>query len=119
MMSRDYRLNPSPQHFSRIIYLLGRSGNLKKAQELMHEMPEISSSVFSSLLVAAGPNFDSQLGENIAEELSELYPEDPTSLVALSNLYATMGRWKDVEWIRNMLDAREVKKHPAYSIGMT
>jgi len=119
MMSRDYSLNPSPQHFACVIYLLVRAGYLNKAQELMHEMPEISSSVLSSLLVAAGHNLDSQHGENIAEKLSELDPEDSISLVALSNLYATMGRWKDVEWIRNMMDAREVKKHAAYSIGMT
>lgn len=116
MMTTEYGLTPTPQHFSCIIYLLGRSGHLQKVQELVHKLPETSSSVYSSLLGAAGHHLDPKLGEDMAKELSELDPQNPTTFVVLSNIYAAMGKWDDVERIRNMIDVQRLEKNPGYSL---
>ncbi|KAK9675801.1 hypothetical protein RND81_11G031900 [Saponaria officinalis] len=116
MMIRDYDLAPTPQHFACIIDLLGRSGHLEKARELLEKIPESSASMFCSLLGAAGYHFDSKLGEDVAEELVKLEPGNSACYVVLSNIYAAMGRWKDVERMRNMMASRGVEKNPGYSL---
>ncbi|KAJ9709226.1 hypothetical protein PVL29_000938 [Vitis rotundifolia] len=120
MMNRDYGLNPTSEHFGCMVDLLGRSGRLKEAQELIHEMPEASVSVFASLLGACRHHSDSALGEEMAKKLSELEPQDPTPFVILSNIYAVQGRWGDVERVREMMNDRGLKKLPGCSsIGVT
>lgn len=120
MMHRDYGLNPCPEHFGCMVDLLGRSGRMKEAQELIDEMPEASVSVFASLLGACRHHLDFALGEEMAKKLSELEPHDPTPFVILSNIYAVQGRWDDVERVREMMNDRGLKKLPGCSlIGVT
>ncbi|KAL9246412.1 hypothetical protein vseg_019951 [Gypsophila vaccaria] len=118
MMTSDYDITPTLQHFACIIDLLGRSGHLEKARELMQRIPESSASMFCSLLGAAGQHFDSKLGENAAKELSKLEPGNSACYVVMSNIYAAMGRWKDVERMRNMMVSQGVEKNPGYSLQM-
>ncbi|KAL2904338.1 hypothetical protein RDABS01_003048 [Bienertia sinuspersici] len=118
MMTAEYGLTPTPQHFACIIDLLGRCGYLEKAQELMQEIPDISNSVYSSLLGAAGQHLEPKIGENMAKQLSQLEPGNPVTFVVLSNIYAAMGRWNDVERIRNMIDIKRLEKCPGYSVPM-
>lgn len=119
MMTVKYGLMPTSQHFACMVDLLGRSGHLQKAQELLREIPEISSSVFSSLLGAAGHHLDPKLGEDMAKELSELEPGNRATFVVLSNIYAATGRWEDVERIRNMIGVKGLEKFPGYSVQVT
>ena len=116
MINRDYGLNPTSEHFGCMVDLLGRSGRIKEAQELIHEMPEASVSVFASLLGACRNHLDSALGEEMAKRLSELEPQDPTPFVILSNIYAVQGRWGDVERVREMMNDRGLKKLPGCSL---
>ncbi|XP_074274543.1 pentatricopeptide repeat-containing protein At2g02750-like [Silene latifolia] len=118
MMTKDYDLVPTPQHFACIVDLLGRSGHLEKARELMKQIPENSVSMFYSLLGAAGYHFDSELGEYSAEVLSKLEPGNSAPYVVMSNIYAAMGRWKDAERMRDMMVIKGVEKNPGYSLPM-
>ena len=51
----------------------------------------------------------------MAMKLSELEPENPAPFVVLSNIYAAVGRWGDVERIRRMIDDRGLRKYPGFS----
>lgn len=115
MMNRDCGLNPTPEHFSCMVDLLGRSGQLEEARELIKEIPQPSASVYASLLGASRHHLNFELGEEMAKKLSVLEPENPAPLVILSNMYAEQGRWSDVERIREMIDKRGLKKLPGYS----
>ncbi|XP_059655910.1 pentatricopeptide repeat-containing protein At2g02750 [Cornus florida] len=120
MMNRDYCLSPTHQHFNCMVDLLGRSGRLNEAWELLQKIPEPSASVFASLLGACRCHSDSKLGEEVAEKLLELEPKNPTPYVILSNIYAAQGRWKDLEMVRETMNDRKLKKHPGLSlIGVT
>jgi pentatricopeptide repeat protein len=116
MMSRDYGLKPKPEHIGCMVDLLGRSGRLGEAKELMQELPQPSASVVASLLGACKCHLDSELGEEMAMKLSELEPENPAPFVILSNIYAEFGRWGDVERIREIMNNKGLRKLPGFSI---
>ncbi|KAL3511160.1 hypothetical protein ACH5RR_030561 [Cinchona calisaya] len=120
LMVVQYDLQPTSQQLNIIIDLLGRSGQLEEAQELLEEITEPSASVFASLLGACKHHADSELGEEIAKKFSALEPDNPTPFVILSNIYAGLGKWRDVERIRDIMSQRRLKKLPASSvIGVT
>ncbi|GLU17128.1 hypothetical protein SLE2022_335220 [Rubroshorea leprosula] len=115
MIGKDHNSSPTPEQFGCMIDLLSRSGRLYEARELIQEMPDPPSSVFSSLLGACRSDLNSELGEEMAVKLSELEPENPSPLVILSNIYAGLERWRDVERIRQMISDRGLKKLPGLS----
>lgn len=120
IMAIDYALKPKPEHFGCMIDMLGRSGRLDEAVKLVEEMPEPPASVFTSLLGACRHHLQPELGEEMAMKLIELEPKDPTPFVILSNIYARVGRWGDVERIRQLIEDRGLRKLPGYSlIGVT
>ncbi|GFY88423.1 pentatricopeptide repeat (PPR) superfamily protein [Actinidia rufa] len=114
-MTRDYGLSPTPEHINCIVDLLGRSGWLNEARELLQEMPKPPSLVFASIINASIYHSDFKLGEEMAKILSELEPENPTPFVVLSNIYARQGRWRDAEMVRKTLDDKGLRKIPGLS----
>lgn len=116
MMSKDYGLKPKPEHIGCMVDLLGRSGRLGEARELIQELSQPSASVFASLLGACKYHLDSEVGEEMAMKLAELEPENPTPLVILSNIYAEFGRWGDVERIRGIMNNKGIRKLPGSSL---
>ncbi|KAL0003972.1 hypothetical protein SO802_011533 [Lithocarpus litseifolius] len=116
MMSKDYGLKPKPGHIGCMVDLLGRSGRLGEARELIQELSQPSASVFASLLGACKCHLDSEVGEEMAMKLVELEPENPTPLVILSNIYAEFGRWGDVERIRGIMNNKGLRKFPGSSL---
>lgn len=89
---------------------MGRSGNLAEAQKLIKEIPKPPPSVFASLLGACECHLNSEIGEEMALQLSELEPENPIPFVILSNIYAGQGKWIDVARIREMMNKRGLIK---------
>ncbi|ONI30726.1 hypothetical protein PRUPE_1G269600 [Prunus persica] len=116
MMDRDFGLKPNPAHFGCMIDLLGRTGRLDEARELIQELSEPSGAVLASLLGACESHLDSQLGKEMAIKLSELEPENPTPFVILSKIYAALGRWEDAEKIRELMNDKTLRKLPGFSL---
>lgn len=110
MMIREYGLQPKPEHFGCIVDLLGRFGQLGEAKGLVQELAEPPASVLASLLGACRSYLDSNLGEEMAMRLLDIEPENPTPLVVLSNIYAGLGRWKEVERVRGMITDKGLDK---------
>ncbi|KAL9421284.1 hypothetical protein AB3S75_038783 [Citrus x aurantiifolia] len=119
MMDDDFGLKPKQEHFGCMVDLLGRSGRLDEARELIRELPEPTVSVYHSLLGACWCHLNSDLGEEMAMKLQEMEPENPTPFVILSNIYAGLGRWEDVGRIRQMINDRQLTKLPGISAGIT
>ena len=46
----------------------------------------------------------------VADQLLSLDPEDPSSYILLSNIYASAGMWEQVSTVRRLMAAKEVKK---------
>ncbi|KAK1370547.1 Pentatricopeptide repeat-containing protein [Heracleum sosnowskyi] len=95
---------PDVDHFACMIDLLGRVGKLDEAKELVDKMPmKPHAGVYGSLLSASRVHKRLDLGEFAANRLFELEPENSGNYVLLSNIYASAGKWEDVERVRGAM----------------
>ncbi|CAI0545071.1 unnamed protein product [Linum tenue] len=80
-----------------MIDLLGRSGNLSEAKQLLDQMDvEPDATVWKSLLGACRMHKELEMGEMAAKELFELEPKNSMPYVMLSNLYSAAGEGKEL-----------------------
>nr|KYP57933.1 Pentatricopeptide repeat-containing protein At2g13600 family [Cajanus cajan] len=115
-MRTDYRLAPMKDHFTCMVDLLGRAGCLDEANNLIQTMPmQPDAVVWGSLLAACKVHRDIKLGNYVAEKLMEIDPLNSGPYVLLSNMYAELGRWKDVMRVRKQMRQQGVIKQPGCS----
>lgn len=108
--------HPAVDHYACIVDLLGRSGELEEAKSLVERMPmKPHAGVYGALLNASRIYKHVELGELAANKLFELEPENSGNYVLLSNIYASIGRWKDVERVRQAMQEIGIKKTTACS----
>ncbi|XP_027334090.1 pentatricopeptide repeat-containing protein At4g14050, mitochondrial-like [Abrus precatorius] len=115
-MVEDHGIRPSLQHYTCLLDLFSRSGHLDEAENLIRTMPvNPDNSTWVALLSACKQHGNTQMAVRIADHLLNLKPEDPSSCILLSNVYAGAGMWKNVSKVRKLMMAMEVKKEPGYS----
>ncbi|KAL7593584.1 hypothetical protein Lser_V15G34563 [Lactuca serriola] len=118
MMKNEYGIEPSYEHYGCMVDLYGRSGELIKAYEFIMKMPiEANDVIWRTLLGACGIHGDVELGEEVRRRLLEVDPNDSGDCVLLSNIYASVGKWKDVAGVRQMMDSRGLMKTPGWSVS--
>lgn len=115
-MKTDYRINPNEKHFTCLVDLLGRTGRLSDAENLIlssgfQDHPVMWRALLSSCRVYK----DSVIGRRVAERLMELEPEASGSYVLLHNIYNESGVNSSAEEVRELMKDRGVKKEPALS----
>lgn len=115
-MVKDHHVKPLVDHYACIVDLLGRAGRLKEAHDLINSMPlEPNYAVWGALLGACVVHENVFLGEVAASHLFQLEPDNTGNYVLLANIYAAVGRWEDVETVRNMMNERGLRKMPGCS----
>ncbi|KAK5824629.1 pentatricopeptide repeat-containing protein At2g22070-like [Gossypium arboreum] len=115
-ISKRHALVPTLDHYACMINLLGRSGCMTEAIDLVNNMPhEPNSLIWSTLLSVCAIKGDTENGEMAAKRLFELEPLNAGPYIMLSNMYATCGRWEDVASVRSLMKSKNVKKFAAYS----
>ncbi|KAA8549489.1 hypothetical protein F0562_001173 [Nyssa sinensis] len=111
-----YGVEPGIEHYGCMVDLLGRAGFLEEALELVRTMPmKPNSVVWGSLLRACQIHKDTKLSEHVTQQLLELDPHDGGNYVFLSNLYASLNRWDEVDMCRKLMIERGVRKTPGCS----
>ncbi|XP_024992061.1 putative pentatricopeptide repeat-containing protein At5g52630 [Cynara cardunculus var. scolymus] len=116
LMVNVYHIKPGPDHYACMIDLLGRSGKIHEAEELLNEMViEPDATVWKALLSACRIHGKIELAEKAANTLFELEPQDAVPYIMLSNLYSSAGKWDDAARIRRLMKSRGVNKEPGYS----
>ncbi|PPR87556.1 hypothetical protein GOBAR_AA33130 [Gossypium barbadense] len=68
---------------------------------------------FKKMMFSAHKNI--KMAELVSEKLLQLEPKHPGSYVFLSNVYAAVGRWEDVERVRMLMQNEAVGKDPGWS----
>ncbi|PNX74436.1 pentatricopeptide repeat-containing protein at5g39350-like protein, partial [Trifolium pratense] len=97
--------------------LLGRAGRLNDAYNLIITMPIAHNhAVWGALLGACVIHENVELGEVAARWTFELEPENTGNYVLLSKLYSSVGRWRDAENVRDMVNEVGLRKLPARSL---
>ncbi|CAK9142694.1 unnamed protein product [Ilex paraguariensis] len=115
-MRSSYGVEPGIEHYGCMVDLLGRSGFLEEALQLIRTMSmKPNAMVWGSLLRACQIHKDTKLGEQVTQQLLELDPCDGGNYVFLSNLYASLNRWNDVDMCRKLMVERGVRKTPGCS----
>ncbi|MCL7038927.1 hypothetical protein MKW94_005981 [Papaver nudicaule] len=110
-MVKKYGLSPKIEHYSCMVDLLGRAGYLYEAFELIQNM-EISpdSFIWSSLLSSCRIHRNIELADEIAAVIMSSQNPNSGSCILLSNIYASVGRWKDVIRMRKLVKEKGDKK---------
>ncbi|XP_019259915.1 PREDICTED: putative pentatricopeptide repeat-containing protein At5g37570 isoform X2 [Nicotiana attenuata] len=116
LMINKYPAKPSPDHYACVVDLIGRSGKLKDAYELIRSMPiEPHAGAWGALLGACKPHCDIEVGEQVSHRLFELEPQNTGNYVLLSDIYAAANRWLDVALLRLKMSEKGLKKIPGCS----
>ncbi|PON60614.1 DYW domain containing protein [Parasponia andersonii] len=113
IMSQVHRIEPRLDHYSCMVDLLGRSGLLNDAYELITSMPmEPNSGVWGALFGACRVYGNIELGKEVAERLFALEPSDSRNYIMLSNMYSAAGLWKDASKVRTLMKDRGLIRNP-------
>ncbi|KAM3360133.1 putative pentatricopeptide repeat-containing protein [Capsicum galapagoense] len=116
LMTNKYSVKLSPDHYACVVDLLGRSGRLKDAYELIKSMPvEPHAGAWGALLGACKLHCDIEVGEEISNRLFELEPQNTGNYVLLSDIYAAANRWLDVALLRQKMSEKGLRKIPGCS----
>lgn len=115
-MSVEFGIKPNLEHYACLVDLLGRSGKIKEALEVVKKMPmKPGSSIWGSLLNSCRLYGNVSLAELVAAKLFELEPSNPGNYVMLSNIYAKAMMWDGVENIRKSMENEGLQKEPGCS----
>ncbi|KAI9186543.1 hypothetical protein LWI28_018378 [Acer negundo] len=127
-MNSKWDLEPNKQHYGCIVDLLGRAGHLNEAYEFIMGMPVKPDAIlWRSLLSACNVHEDIVMGEKVGKILLQLQPESISEdltgtsedYVALSNVYASAGRWQEVESLRKEMKVKRIENKPGCSSVQT
>ncbi|CAH9122176.1 unnamed protein product [Cuscuta epithymum] len=107
---------PAVDHYACMVDLLGRNGKLDDAKGLIERMPlQPHAGIYGALLNASRIHKRIDHAEFAAGKLFEMEPENDGNYILLSNLYASVSRWEDVERIRGLMRKEGISKTTGWS----
>ncbi|KAB2004457.1 hypothetical protein ES319_D11G199700v1 [Gossypium barbadense] len=116
LMSSEYQIRPSKEHYGCMIDLLCRAGRLTEAEEMIKSMPfHRDDVVWSTLLRACRVQGNVDCGERAAEKLLEMDPNCAGTHITLANIYSAKGKWREAADVRKMMRTKGVMKEPGWS----
>lgn len=118
-MKTVYLLEPTTEHYTCIVDLLGRFGLINEAMEFLNQMrkngTKISASVWGALLGACRIHKNIEVGEIAGERVLEMEPDNSGVYLILAEMYLSCGGREDAERIRARMKENGTKKQPGCS----
>lgn len=112
-MREDHGICPSFEHLSCMVDLLGHTGYLNVAKELLQSIPASPDiSLWKSLLTACRIHGDMELGRQCFNEAFRLNPYDAGGYVLMSNIYGDSHMWEDARCIQQLRKCAGAWKEP-------
>ncbi|KAM7273966.1 hypothetical protein ACFE04_028630 [Oxalis oulophora] len=109
-------IKPTQMHYACMVDLLGRSGLLEEAAELIKNLTFTpDTNIWGALLGASRIYGNLKFATWAAEHLFELKPQHSGYYSILSNMYAEAGKWDEANRIRELMKSRGTKKNPGCS----
>lgn len=117
LMEKEYQMEPKIEHYGCMVDLLGRAGLIEEAYDLIQGMKKIEPDavMWSSLLSSCRLHNNMSLGERIANHVVSKGIANSGTYVLLSNIYAAVGNWENVNWVRQLMKESGVEKEPGCS----
>ncbi|KAK7372905.1 hypothetical protein VNO80_06295 [Phaseolus coccineus] len=117
IMTEVFGIEPLPEHYTCIVDLLGRAGQLERAYDLIKENATCAdATTWSSLLAACRIYGNVDLGEITARHLFEIDPDDSGNYVLLANTYASKDKWEHAQEVKKLIGEKGMKKPSGYSL---
>ena len=92
-MKTDYNINPTIEHYSCMVDLLGKAGFLDEALDFIHAVPQkADASIWGAVLAACRLHKDIKIAEIAARNLLRLEPYNSANYVLMMNIYSTFDR---------------------------
>ncbi|XP_045810697.1 pentatricopeptide repeat-containing protein At4g19191, mitochondrial-like [Trifolium pratense] len=110
-MQTDFGITPTIEHYTCLVDLLGRVGQLDRALDAVEAMPpEVQAQALGPLLSACRIHGNVELGELAAAKLLGDSSKSSASCVLMANLYNSVGKWKEANSMRNLIDGNRMVK---------
>ncbi|XVE81933.1 hypothetical protein DITRI_Ditri15bG0106200 [Diplodiscus trichospermus] len=118
-MKRKCSLEPTTEHYTCIVDLLGRFGLLDEAISFLNQMRadgiEVPASVWGALFGACRIHNNIRVGVIAAERVLEIQPHNSGIYLILAEMYLSCGRREDAERIRARMEEKGVRKQQGRS----
>ncbi|XP_022758918.1 putative pentatricopeptide repeat-containing protein At5g09950 [Durio zibethinus] len=117
-MTEVYGLAPKMEHFSCMVDLLGRAGELDTMEDFINSMPMKPNVLIWRTVLGASCRANghkTELGRKAAEMLFDLEPQNAVNYVLLANMYASGGKWEGVADARVAMRKAAAKKEAGCS----
>lgn len=115
-MKRDYGVERRIEHYGAVVDMLGRSGRLQEAYDLLTSMPIPSNDViWGALLGACRIHGDVDMGERVIKKLLELKPDEGGYYILLRDIYVAAGLTVEANEMRQAMLASGARKTPGCS----
>ncbi|PKA63996.1 Pentatricopeptide repeat-containing protein [Apostasia shenzhenica] len=106
---------PSKDHYACMIDMLARAGRLEEAEELIIRVEKPDKVLWRTLLGACKIHGRLEMAQRAAGKVLEIDPGDDGTYILLSNIYASLGQWKEVINIKSFMRKMGFRKDPAVS----
>ncbi|KAM3299812.1 hypothetical protein ACQJBY_041023 [Aegilops geniculata] len=116
-MITKFGITPELGHYTCMVDILGRSGDLDEAAQVISGMNvKPDGIIWGALLASCRTHSNVELASFAAQKLMELEPDNVGYHVVYSNVQAGSGdRWREVEHIRRSMAVMDAQKVPAWS----
>ena len=115
-MEPKHGIRPVIEHYSCMIDLLGRAGNMLKAIDIINKSPFPESSLLWRTFVNACKLCgDLRLGMWASKKLLDLAPSDASSYILVSNMYAEGGMLEEAAKVRTAMNDLKLNKETGLS----
>ncbi|KAL6570976.1 hypothetical protein OROGR_000526 [Orobanche gracilis] len=116
LMVNKFKIKPILDHYTCMIDLFSRAGNLEEAKKFILEMPCRPDTIgWATLLSSSRNHGNTEIGKWAAGCLLELDPQNPAGHVLLASIYAAKGQWDEVAKLRRGMRDKGVRKDPGCS----
>ncbi|XP_016437214.2 putative pentatricopeptide repeat-containing protein At5g52630 [Nicotiana tabacum] len=115
-MTRDYGILPEEKHYSCMVDLLSRSGQLENALEFINKLTnEPSAPIWRPFLAGCRFHGFLEMAELAASKILEHDLGDASVYVTLSNMYVEAGKISDALKQRALMKSKSIQKEPGCS----
>ncbi|XP_059077386.1 pentatricopeptide repeat-containing protein At3g09040, mitochondrial-like [Cryptomeria japonica] len=115
-MTNLYNIMPTIDHYVCMVDLFGRAAYLEETLNFIIKMPITPVVVvWTCFLGSFKAHKNIRLGLYTATLLFELDPKNAATYVILSNIYAEVGMWSEVQLVRKLMKDRGIEKIPGCS----
>uniref|UniRef100_A0A0D9ZTD6 Pentacotripeptide-repeat region of PRORP domain-containing protein n=1 Tax=Oryza glumipatula TaxID=40148 RepID=A0A0D9ZTD6_9ORYZ len=112
-----YGLEPTIEHYSCLVDLLGRAGYVREAKEVVDGMQRdmCDEAILGTLLGACMTHNEVEVARAVGEDLVKIDPSGSGGYTLLANVFASGRMWNEVASVWKIMKGSKVKKTPGFS----